>query len=241
VTVLAQSGTQVTASASGFATGLVGTIGITVLDEAGAVVIPRSTAGITQPSALGLYFATFTAPALPGSYLLVWDDAQAAAVTATESLLVTSTPVAPTVPDAGRPSVENVASFIRARTKDDQGHEVGTFDDATRPTADQVEAHIDAALGLVGLRLPAVALLPDELLVAMATVVALEAACQIEKSYWPEQVTTGRSPYAQLREEADRALDRLADQAGAAAGGTEYESGYASFPVGSWTSIGSGL
>jgi hypothetical protein len=142
----------------------------------------------------------------------------------------------PTTP--GRPSVDDVAAFIRARTKDDQGNEVGTFDDATRPTADQVERHIDMAMSIVEVRLPDLTLLPTGLLAAVATTAALEAACQIEKSYWPEQVMSNRSPYEYLRSEADAALNALADQAQAAAGGgTEYEAAAACVPVGSWTSI----
>jgi hypothetical protein len=139
---------------------------------------------------------------------------------------------------SARPTVDDVALFIRARTKDDQGNEVGTFDDATRPTSDQVERHIDKAQALVELRLPALDLLPDVLMPAVAVVIALETACQVEKSYWPEQLQTGRSPYEQLRAEADAALTALAEQAGAAAGGgTEWLADAACVPVGSWTSI----
>jgi hypothetical protein len=134
----------------------------------------------------------------------------------------------------GRPTVEEVARFIRARTKDDQGNEVGTFDDATRPTDEQVEGHIDAAVALVGLRLPAIDTLTPELQAATSVVVALEAACQIEKSYWPEQVVTGRSPYQQLRSECDAALEALSEMAG----GGEGSYGFANAPVASWTSLG---
>jgi hypothetical protein len=138
----------------------------------------------------------------------------------------------------GRPTVDQVANWIRARTKDSSGNEVGTFDAETRPTDTQVEGHIDDAYALVGVRLPA---LDDPalagLLPAVAAVVALEAACQIEKSYWPEQVRSDRSPYTELRQEADDALDALAEQATAAAGGTEYTAGMGSIPVQSWTSL----
>jgi hypothetical protein len=139
----------------------------------------------------------------------------------------------------GRPTVEQVARLIRTRTKDDHMNEVGTFDDATRPTSADVEAHIDDALALVGLRLPYYAEIPADLLPAVAVTVALEVACQIEKSYWPEEVPSGQSPYDQLRQEADAALNALAGQASAATGGgTEYTSDVACVPVGSWTSIG---
>jgi cob(I)alamin adenosyltransferase len=145
-----------------------------------------------------------------------------------------STPATP-----GRPSVDDVARWIRTRTKDDQMREVGTFDDATRPTDVQVEGHIDDSLAIVGLELPALdnpAL--TGLLPAVATVVALGAACAIEKAYWPEQYRTDRSNYSVLKQEYDDALESLAEQAKAAAGGgTEYAAGWASVPIGSWTSI----
>lgn len=139
----------------------------------------------------------------------------------------------------GRPTVDQVALLIRARTKDDAGNEVGTFDDATRPTEAQVEAHIDAAAAIVGLRTPPVADLPEDLLPAVEATVALEAACQIEKSYWPEQVVSGKSPYDQLRAEADAALAALEKTASAAiGGGDEYRFGqFAAIPVKSWTSL----
>lgn len=141
-----------------------------------------------------------------------------------------------TDPNRGRPTVDQVARWIRARTKDDNQNEVGTFDDVTRPTAEQVEGHIDDAVAFVGLRLPALADIPDELVPAVVSVTALEAACEIEKSYWPEQVLSDRSSYEHLRRECDQALDLLAEQAQAAAGGTEYTSGgAASAVVGSWT------
>lgn len=142
-------------------------------------------------------------------------------------------------PNRGRPTVDQVARWIRARTKDDQQREVGTFDDETRPTADQVEGHIDDAVAIVGLRLPALELVPDELLAAVTAVTALEAACEIEKGYWPEQVLSDRSAYQYLRAECDAALEQLAEQAQAAAGGgTEYASGASSAVLGSWTTIG---
>ena len=139
-------------------------------------------------------------------------------------------------PPTGTPSVDQVARFIRSRTQDSQGNEVGTFDSDTRPTDLQVQDHIAAAQALVELHLPALSMIPAGLLDAMAVVVALEAACQIEKSYWPEQVSSGRSSYAELRAEADAALQALVTQAAAA--GTEFSTTFASVPVGSWTMTG---
>jgi len=118
-------------------------------------------------------------------------------------------------------------------------HEVGTFDDDTRPTATQVEEQIDASMALVGIELPPFDKIPAELVPAVAAVVSLDAACTIEKSYWPEQVQSERSQYAELKVERDQALAALAATAGAAAGGgDEYRMGQGSGVIGSWTMIG---
>lgn len=108
-----------------------------------------------------------------------------------------------------RPSVEDVAALLRARTKDAEGREVGTFNDETRPTADQVETHIDAAMGLVALRLPDT--VPLNLSQGVVSLVAYRAALRIEKSYFPEQVRSDRSPYEELRQEYVDDLQALMD------------------------------
>jgi hypothetical protein len=138
----------------------------------------------------------------------------------------------------GRPTIDDVALLLRARTKDSTGAEVGTFDDETRPTGDQVDAHIDAAMALVGIRFGPLDNLPVEAQTAFASLVAYRAALRVEKSYFPEQVRSDRSAYMQLREEY---LDDLAAFTEAVAGGggagavPDYD--MAMIPVGSWTSI----
>jgi len=119
----------------------------------------------------------------------------------------TPTPPPPTDPEQLKPYVEDVARLIRARTKDSQGREVGTFTPDTRPTADQVEAHIQSALALVSTRLPKV--VPAKLIPAVQSLVAYRAALQIEKSYFPEQVRADRSAYTQLRDEYNEDLAAL--------------------------------
>jgi hypothetical protein len=137
---------------------------------------------------------------------------------------------------AARPSVQDVALLIRARTKDSNGLEVGTFDGDTRPTADQVEQLIDQSVALVGMQLPPLANVPADLLPSVAIVVALDAACRVEKSYWPEQVQTERSPYAMLKTEYDEALAALTGvvESGGTAG---FADEIGEVPVGSWTSL----
>src|SRR5207244_4319034 len=47
---------------------------------------------------------------------------------------------------AWRPALDDVGALIRARTKDVNGNEVGTFNEDTRPTGALVEIIIDAAV-----------------------------------------------------------------------------------------------
>lgn len=115
------------------------------------------------------------------------------------------------------PEVPAVAAFLRARTKTEGGEEAGTFNPAaywtdnsgrgTRPTAEQATEQIANAIGdisgIVGEDI-------DERFHEPAKrVVALRAALLIELSYFPEQVATGRSPYAQLKELYDEAWGNL--------------------------------
>jgi hypothetical protein len=72
-----------------FPTGLAGTLGVRVIDNAGATTQVRVTAGITEyPAGSGIYQKTLTAPASAGQYTLVWDDADGH--WAIDELLVTS-------------------------------------------------------------------------------------------------------------------------------------------------------
>ena len=118
--------------------------------------------------------------------------------------------------DPLRPSVDDVASLLRARTKDAEGREVGTFTEETRPTADQVEVSIGNAVSLLAPRWPLI--LDESFHPAVKALTAYRAAMQIEKSYFPEQVRSDRSPYDQLREEYQDDLAALMDALGAGDG-----------------------
>src|SRR5215471_17391851 len=89
-----------------------------------------------------------------------------------------------------RPTVDDVAALIRARTKDASGNELGTFTSATRPTDAEVEQLITNGCAkvatLVGWTLPSDAEAEANHLAALWT------ACEVEQSYWPEQVRTER-------------------------------------------------
>lgn len=122
-------------------------------------------------------------------------------------------------PSDYRPTVDQVAAMLRARTTVGMSGEVGTFTDETRPTAAQVEALIDSASGevsaLVGETIPQV------MWPAVRTLVARRAAMHVETSYFPEQVPTDRSPYGALRETYEAELPRIMDAVRAAGSGDD--------------------
>lgn len=110
--------------------------------------------------------------------------------------------------DSYRPTIAQVGSILRARTKDKYGSELGTFDDTTRPTGDQVSDLIDLAIGdtaaAIGQNVPSVLWEPATMLVAM------NAANLIQASYWPEQVEDNSTIFDFWTAWYDNALKRLA-------------------------------
>lgn len=118
-----------------------------------------------------------------------------------------------------RPSVQDVAGLLRARTKIRGGGEAGTFNTQTRPTADEVEGLIDDALDEVGGKVqPVDGTLPygdgwnapgSAYERRYRGAVRLYAAILIETSYFPEQVKSGQSAastYQTLYESRIKAL-----------------------------------
>lgn len=119
------------------------------------------------------------------------------------------------------PTVADVAAILRARTKTVGGEEAGTFNpegapqqDRTRPTAEQVTSLINSTLGDVSASFGAD--IPDApgddpalYRTSARKLAALAVALEVELSYFPEQVATGRSPYAQLKALYDDRSKRL--------------------------------
>jgi hypothetical protein len=96
------------------------------------------------------------------------------------------------------PTNTAIGALLRARTKDTAGNELGFFNNNTRPTDDEVAAlarnGASHLINLVGVPIP------DSMLGEAERLVALYTAMQVELSYFPEQVATGRSPYEQYRQ-----------------------------------------
>lgn len=174
-------------------------------DNAGAELVAPVVA-VEAPA--GTYTAELVAPASPvdGHALeLVWTIPSAPAVS--EDLVVTVD--TPDVNVAALPDVSEVAAFLRARTRLPGGRgEAGTFTTETRPTRAQVlgiigiaQSHVAGAVGFRTLSAP---------IARMArAATALRAAILVELSFFPEQVESGRSPVATLRELYAEELERL--------------------------------
>jgi hypothetical protein len=108
-----------------------------------------------------------------------------------------------------RPSVAAVGAELRARTKDSVGTEVGTFNDDTRPTGDQVEELIDQAMGEVSVRVGME--LPDQFLAMARQAVTLRTVMLIEMGNYPEHsVGADRTVYTSARLTYDEILKGLA-------------------------------
>lgn len=112
------------------------------------------------------------------------------------------------------PTVDMVGAILRARTKTAGGSEVGTFNSETRPTDVEVQDLAQTAVAdLMDAVGPDIADAPgddpDAYRNGAKRLAALGTAMLVELTYWPEQVATGRSPYAQLKTLYDDRLKRL--------------------------------
>jgi hypothetical protein len=170
----------------------------------GAVVIPDTSTGISEPSP-GVYAATLTLPD-EGDYVIRWTLADSDGdpennATATEEIRVRAAAHADL-----RPTLADLASIMQSRVYNGTGEdEVGTFTYETRPTAEQAETIIDRALGLVTGRVGSV---PASLREMVRSIVALRAAMLVETSYFPNETGSEDSAYAAYR---DQYRDALAD------------------------------
>lgn len=114
------------------------------------------------------------------------------------------------------PTADEVAAVIRARTKDSNGNETGEFSSATRPTEAQATAHAVSAAQEVALELGET--LPTRFVDAAKRAVAILAAADIERTYWPEQAADDGSTYRQLLDAYERLLRALRAAVDTAAG-----------------------
>lgn len=103
------------------------------------------------------------------------------------------------------PSVDDVGAVIRSRTKS-AGIELGTFTDDTRPTRVEVQPLIDTVTSRISAKCGKI---PDDIQAFARRVAAIGVAADVELSYWPEQVSSGNSPYEQLKALFDEGFAEL--------------------------------
>lgn len=205
--------------------GLVGTVGYEILDLDGGVVIARTTAGIADLGH-GLYRAAGTAPAVERDYVIRWDTGGENPEYATETLRVTATGAEIPTPSDITPSLTDVGSILRARTRSDAtGGESGTFSSATRPTDTEVLELMEQAEAEVIVRCPSdLGELSERLKAFARRMVALRTAMLIELSLYPDQTVETDSVYEKLRSDYEALtktfIAALADGDGANVGGT---------------------
>lgn len=108
------------------------------------------------------------------------------------------------------PSVAEVASHIRSRTRDRHGREIGTFNADTRPTASDAGGHAQRAARHIAMQLgsPATEWAGD-LLQTATDVAALYAALSIETSYYADGSAPDDSGTEQLGRMAREQRDAL--------------------------------
>ena len=111
----------------------------------------------------------------------------------------------------GLPDADAVGALLRARTKDVNGAELGTFNEDTRPTGDEVDTLAQAAADEVYATLGAYDSLPDSMTDPATRLVALRTAMLVELSYFPEQVASDKSPFAMFEALYEKALPRLVE------------------------------
>jgi hypothetical protein len=105
------------------------------------------------------------------------------------------------------PTVDDVAVFLRTRTRDVFGAELGTFTPDTRPNDADVQAII--ADTVTNMEDDLGSDIDERLWPSAKRVTALRAAMAVEVSYFSEQVSTNRSVYPQLKEWYTEDLDKL--------------------------------
>lgn len=100
--IFAKPSTSFESTATGFTTGLVGTIGVRVTDGVGGTTIARTTSNIVEtPAGSGVYVATLTAPTNVGQYQVTWDDGGSPTTWAAEELTITATGTQTVTPSTG--------------------------------------------------------------------------------------------------------------------------------------------
>jgi len=159
----------------------------------------------TEPMARS--FTTDQATLPNGWYQIIFRDPAA-------STALPTTPVQ-NVPDETMPylpTLADIGAIMRARTKTVNGDEIGTFNDETRPTGEEVNRIIMQAASDVTSGVDTD--IPESAYRWARQAITYRAAKLIEISYFPEQIATGRAPYPEYNALFDEALGWLKEAIG---------------------------
>jgi len=154
----------------------------------------------TEPMARA--FTTDQATLPNGWYQVIFHDAAA-------STAIPTSPIQ-NVPDETMPylpTLADIGAIMRARTKTVNGDEIGTFNDETRPTGEEVNRIILQAANDV--TAPIDTDIPVAAYRWAQQAIIYRSAKLIEISYFPEQIATGRSPYPEYNALFDEAIGWL--------------------------------
>lgn len=121
-----------------------------------------------------------------------------------------------------RPTVDEVAALIRARTVDENGKEVGTFNNKTTPSYEQADELVDKAVEdlypifkstVPDAPVPPNAS-PEAYREAVSALAAARAALLVELTHFGKEVAQGNSPYKQMWEDYRQQLLQVAAMLG---------------------------
>lgn len=144
-------------TAEGGASGLVGTLGVQIINPStNTVVTARTTSGINEaPTGSGLYFTKITAPVSPGTYAIIWDKGSITpGAVAYELLIVNSGGVAPTESEPEAPSENNLITLAELKSAmniaagDVDAVRDGRLEIAIRDASAAVRRFADRAFGI---------------------------------------------------------------------------------------------
>lgn len=137
--------TSVEVSASGFPSGLTGTIGVRVTDGAGGTTQARKTTGISEyPASSGIYITTLTAPATAGQYQVIWDTGGASPQFAADDLIVVTDELVDVLPSG----TDTTTYTTPARVRSYLGYTTQQLsDDAATEIILEAEDAVDGLLG----------------------------------------------------------------------------------------------
>lgn len=212
MSITARPGDTFTADLIGAPSTLGATLSVGIRElPSGTMVSAFATTGITE-TALGggisNYAGVRVAPTVVSQadadgprYVVVWKIG--ATEQPPEDLHVSGTVPA----DSLVPSLADIGDLLRARTKDVNGNELGTFDADTRPTGEEVERLVGQAVSDVTLR--AGAAIPDALTESVRWLATIRTGMLVELSYFPEQTTASDSTYANLKALYDEQMTAL--------------------------------